>query len=591
MSAGSEPLELRKLGDQWVMTGDPYILHRASQAVPFGEKNANGSMVWKATEETAVELLWFKQRFPYHCRHEMVLRGDAAKCNLRLIEAKRVLAGNYSVNLSGFREGLAPREYQKQAAALWHANGDLLIADQIGVGKTISAIAGLADENHLPAVIVTPANIVYQWKSQLEKFVPSLSTHVIQGQKNYDLRVIAECENCGETATKKAAALRKCSYCGHKHFKTSYANVYMVSYNLAQHWVDRIGLVVKSAVFDECQEVRLDTSAKYRSCKKLSDSAKYRLGLSGTPVQNYGGEMYNVMNVVCPNRLGPKQLFKDTWCGYSDRQGREPPLKDPATFGKYLMGQGWMIRRTRQDIGRELPPEQRVIHQIDFDHDVFRKMTKDAKELARVVLKMADAQIKGADPFSAAGQFGAMMYKATGVAKAGPVAQFVRLLLESGEPVMLFGFHLDVYEIWARELATYKPVFITGKENSQKKEHSKQAFMAGETNLLICSVASGAGLDGIQDRCQIGVFGELDWSPAKIAQAVGRYHRDGQSKPCMTYIPLSQAGCDPFMMQTLGIKRLQVDGVVLQEDQDNVLDTVETANALRQLAAKFLEAA
>lgn len=154
---------------------------------------------------------------------------------------------------------------------------------------------------------------------------------------------------------------------------------------------------------------------------------------------------------------------------------------------------------------------------------------------------------------------------------------------------MLFGWHKDVYEIWARDLREYKPLFYTGDETPQLKEHNKQKFMAGESNLLICSLKSGVGLDGIQDRCNVGVIGELDWSPAIITQCVGRYHRDGQANPCLTYMMISEAGLDPYMIQTLGIKRLRVDGIVLDEDGGSVMDSINAATHLRELAKSYLK--
>ncbi len=169
------------------------------------------------------------------------------------------------------------------------------------------------------------------------------------------------------------------------------------------------------------------------------------------------------------------------------------------------------------------------------------------------------------------------------------VAQFVKLLLEGGEPVMLFGNHRDVYTIWERVLREHKPILYTGSENPKEKERNKQAFMGGESNLLICSLKSGVGLDGIQERCKLGVIGELDWSPAVVKQCIGRLPprwpggsvsdlRDGQRSRLRSY-----------MMQTLGIKRLQVEGVVLQDDENCIMNTIESAQHLRILAQNFLK--
>lgn len=587
VSVSTKVTELRLCGTHWVLSGDPYVLYRAEKAIPFSSKK-DGRLSWLATDEIADELMWLCQRFEVRIIHSMEMRRAAARHNLRKVETGRILAGDFRSDAVVFSGGMSPRLYQTQAAMLWRTNRGLLCADELGVGKTATAIAGIADRAMLPAVIVVPANIQIQWREQIHKFLEGFQPHIISQTRNYDLRVVAQCKSCGEAADKRSVALRRCRFCKSVDFRNSLADVYIISYAKMDAWHKELARVVKSVVFDEAQDLRRDESSRYKACKALAHSVEYRLALSATPVHNYGGEMYNVMNVVAPKVLGPKKHFREQWCSVDSYQaGREPHLLDPEALSRYLQDRGLMIRRTRKDVGRELLPDQQIVVDIDHNSDVFSRMTKDAKELARVMLKYASSQLKGQEG-RAAGQLNAMVRHATGVAKAPYVANFVRMLLESGEPVMLFGHHLSVYEIWCRELSSFNPVLYTGNESSAQKELSKQKFLAGDSQLFICALQSGRGLDGIQNRCHIGVIGELDWSPAVIRQSIGRYYRDGQKEPCVTYIPLSQVGSDPHMVESLGIKRIQVDGVVLSKRDSNVLSEVETARHLRSLAMQFL---
>jgi len=591
MSSSSVACDLRLCNDMWVISGDPYVLYRAEQAIPFSEKLEGGSIGYPSTDEIAVELMWFLQRFKVNNHHESDLRRAAARHNLRRVETGRILAGDFRTDAINFKDGLRPREYQSQAAMLWRSNGGLLCADSLGTGKTLVGIAGIADRSMLPAVIVTPANLTLQWQNQLDKFLVGFHSHVIYQQRNYDLRVVSTCKECGESATAKAVAIRKCSYCGAKNFGRSLADVYLISYNKVHHWHKELERVVKSLIFDEGQELRRCESKRYVACKSLASKASHRLILSGTPVHNYGGEMFNVMDVICPKKLGTKKHFREQWCQESYESGKEPMLKDPHALSRYLMQQGLMIRRTREDVGRELPEEQTIVHTVPSNEDEYRKMTKGAAELARVMLKLStNTMAKGAQ-MQAAGELNAMIRHATGLSKAPYVAHFVRLLLESGEPVMLFGWHRSVYEVWCRELREFNPVLYTGSEGPAQKEAAKAKFVNGDSDLLICSLQSGKGLDGIQHRCRVGVFGELDWSPAVHQQAQGRYHRDGQKDACMTYYVVSEEGSDPHMLQSLGIKKVQVDGVIQAKDKTSVLSERDSINHLKQLAQQFLQSA
>jgi SNF2 family DNA or RNA helicase len=150
---------------------------------------------------------------------------------------------------------------------------------------------------------------------------------------------------------------------------------------------------------------------------------------------------------------------------------------------------------------------------------------------------------------------------ATGVAKAKAVAEYVKILLENDEPVLLAGWHRDCYAIWLKELAAYAPVMYTGSESPNQKEQSKEAFIAGKSKLMIISLRSGVGLDGLQVACSTVVFGELDWSPKVHDQVIGRVNRDGQDKPVTGIFLVCDGGSDPPMVDLLGLKAEQADGI------------------------------
>ncbi len=70
----------------------------------------------------------------------------------------------------------------------------------------------------------------------------------------------------------------------------------------------------------------------------------------------------------------------------------------------------------------------------------------------------------------------------------------------------------------------------TGSESGSQKDKAVKSFVNGDTNLMFISLCSGVGLDGIQKRCSVAVFEELDWSPGIHHQLIGRLDREGQQK-------------------------------------------------------------
>ena len=230
------------------------------------------------------------------------------------------------------------------------------------------------------------------------------------------------------------------------------------------------------------------------------------------------------------------------------------------------------------------------IHQfVESDSSILDKIKGSAVELAKIILS-ANQDYRG-QKFRAHEEFNILLRQATGIAKAAYVAEFVSLLIESGESVVLYGWHREVYSIWLERLAEYNPVLYTGTESTKEKEHSKQEFISGQSKVIIISLRSGAGLDGLQyhPTCSSIVFGELDWSPGVHEQCIGRLERDGQIKNISAYFLISESGSDPIIAEVLGIKRGQIEGV--RDPNGNLFEKLEVeSGGIKRMAQSYLDA-
>jgi SNF2 family DNA or RNA helicase len=207
-------------------------------------------------------------------------------------------------------------------------------------------------------------------------------------------------------------------------------------------------------------------------------------------------------------------------------------------------------------------------------------------ELARIILTQGG--LERTAKLRAAEELSWRLRQATGIAKASFVAEFVRLLVESGEQVVLYGWHRAVYDVWAERLKDLNPVLYTGEESPTQKEASKEAFVSGKSKVLIISLRAGAGLDGLQHCCRTVVFGELDWSPGVHEQCVGRVARDGQKDPVFAYYLVADHGSDPVVADVLQLKKNQIDGL-----RDPTAALLEDSNGaeghIKRLAEAFLQ--
>ena len=163
----------------------------------------------------------------------------------------------------------------------------------------------------------------------------------------------------------------------------------------------------------------------------------------------------------------------------------------------------------------------------------------------------------------------------------------MRLLVESGERVVLYGWHHEVYSIWREQLADLAPVFFTGHESIPQKDAARAAFVEGRAKVLVMSLRAGAGIDGLQTVSRTVVYGELDWSPGVHEQTDGRVYRDGQTDPVAAYYLVAEAGSDPIVAAVLGLKRNQLAPL---RDPGGALveDLAIDAGHIRRLAEGYL---
>lgn len=521
---------------------------RLKRCFPKIDAGEFGTVRLLASDETARDLEWFLLRYqiPVDPAAASELAARAAAARQREERASAAAGGFIPVEAAMV---LPLRPYQEVAVAVCRETGGLLLADELGLGKTVTAIGLLASAGALPAAVVVQAHLPGQWKEMLARFAPAIRTRIAPSCEPEDLG----------------------------------ADVVILSYAKLASWAEFLR-GCRSVIYDEVQELRHHGSQRYRAAAYLSELATFRMGLSATPIYNYGEEWFNVIEACSPGKLGTRQEFMREWCtvGFRDRQAR---VKDPVALGSFLRESGIMLRRLRSEVQRELPPLTRILQGIPCDRQRLDEMRGTATDLARLILDKTVDQLRRGQ---AGQQFSLQLRQATGIGKAPYVADFVRLLLEeTGEPVVLFGWHREVYEIWTQCLAEYRPAWYTGSESPAKKAREAERFLSGDSRVLFMSLRSGSGLDGLQKVCRRVVFGELDWSPGAMDQCIGRVYRDEQREGVLAYYLLAEDGIDPFMERTLGLKRGQRSGVT-----DPAGDFVDRAGTdtvhVAEMAAAYL---
>ncbi len=534
----------------WVVKGDPSVTEMCKRLFPGSAGSKRGEARFTAHRRVVGELCWLMMRFPLTVKMSDLPLWDKAVADARAYAIQRERAVRMPASTTPPEGSFTGQlmSFQQEGLGFLLQHDRCLLADEMGLGKTVQALSWLASTGSFPALVIPPAHLTRNWQEEATRFLrlngQPPKVHVIRGLKPYDLPE---------------------------------ADIYIMHYLLLRGWKEVLPtLPFRAVIFDEIQELRHTGTEKYSAASLLSESCEKVIGLSGTPIYNKGGEIWNVINILDFHFLGDWESFSREWCyGYGNAVVVKPDL-----LGAYLKREGLMLRRTKQEVLKELPPKRRLVQELDWNDKVYARLMEPI--LPQLLRWKTDGTLTASTRAMLEESISQRARQATGVAKAPYVCQFVRALLEGGEQVLLFAHHHEVMDIYKKELHSFSPGFITGRETSAMKDKAVERFMTGKTDVLCISLRAASGLNLQRATCV--VFGELDWSPAVHSQAEDRAHRIGQEDSLLCYYLVAPQGSDASMQEALGLKVSQFVGLM----GDTPVSAQQAADAASQ-ARKHVE--
>lgn len=535
---------------KWYIDAQPHVMLRAKRLFA-GSLNQERIVKVADTQENAVDLLWFMSRFPLEItkKEKKYLDQQAAAAQERTEQTRNLLAGH-----AGKVVELAKPlyKYQVQAVQFWLLNPRFLCGDDLGLGKTIQAIGGAAN-GLTPMACVVPNHLQRQWEAQFAAFAPSLLTHIAKKGQSYSLPASTQ--------------------------------VLILNYDKLAGWAEYISTWARSVVYDEVQNLARRGSQKYAAALDVADKVTHIQGMSNTPIRNYGGEMFNVLSVLgCGDHLGSRDEFYREWCGRRPGTDSEPLLLSPEAFVKWLSENGLMLRRTAEQAGVKKHTPSVIPHEVDCDLAPLNEVASAAEELARIIV--GEAESTNFDKMRAAGNLDWMLRQATGIAKAPYVAAFAQMHIENGEKVVIGLWHREVYTVLATRLQQFGVVQYSGTESPAQKEAAEKAFVEGDAKVLLLSLQSGEGLDGLQLASRICIVAEFPWTWSALHQLFGRLARPGQKHQVLAYALYTESGSDPIVMERIGLKKTQHDRLI---NPGAPIVTQVDKGHLKKLAQAWLE--
>jgi hypothetical protein len=439
--------------------------------------------------------------------------------------------------------------------------GDLgigaILADDMGLGKTVQAIAMLVSEREDagraalgPTLVVCPMSVVRQWESELAKFAPSLRVHVHHGLGRLAGAVLAE--------------------------RARGSDVVVTSYDIATRDADALGEIAwDRLLLDEAQDIKNPATKRARALRRLS--ARRRVAMTGTPIENRLGELWAIMNVVNPGLLGSRDWFDRTFARPIETFGDEQALERLRSIV-----QPFVLRRAKNspEIELELPP-------ITITKDYCRLTVEQASLYRATVDRWMPRIAEQTDTFGRRGAVLTMLGQlkqvcnhpetvlATGRPLEGRSGKLERLveLLEQVPPddkALVFtqypGFDRLVPHL--EERLGRRVGFFHGRLTAGRREELLREFASedGPSLLVISIKAGGRGLN-LPAANHVFHFDRW-WNPAVEQQATDRVYRFGQRKHVFVHSLICTGTLEERIDQLLDSKRELAEKVIAGRSED-----------------------
>lgn len=477
---------------------------------------------------------------------EDVLHGDI---ELQLDEKlmtirQRIIDGsNYSPAIP--KELNATLRPYQQDGYLWIARlnswgAGALLADDMGLGKTIQTIAFLLlKKEEGPSLVVAPASVAPNWKTELEKFAPTLNVQILNFAQQRE-QVINDAK-AGDVVV------------------ATYGILLSIQEVITKkHW--------NVACLDEAHIIK-NRGAK-TSAAAMKIEADNRVMLTGTPVQNHLGELWSLFQFVNPGLLGGYEHFSQKFIvpieGYQDKEKQEQLDRIVHPF---------MLRRTKQAVLKELPEKMEIYHSVELSHEelaIYESIRVRAEKMLKAAGNDLDLNVLAEITRLRQAACSAQLIEPKWTGESSKITALVELLqgvIEGGNRALVFSQFVSFFDIVRKELDRLgmKYFYIDGSVPVKKRTEMVKAFQGGENPLFLISLKAG-GL-GLNLTGANYVF-LLDpwWNPAIEQQATDRAHRIGQTQAVTVYHLVSKNTIEEKIIRLHQTKRNLADNILAGTD-------------------------
>lgn len=450
--------------------------------------------------------------------------------------------------------------YQEETArkAMKNHRGRALLADEVGLGKTIEAclilkeyiMRGLVRN----ALVLAPSSLVDQWQEELhQKFSLSFVT-------SSDPLFKADPQT---------------------FWSEPFLLVSLQTARTRQHFEQVTSRSYDLVIVDEAHHLKNRTTRNWKLVNAIQKS--FLLLLSATPVQNKLEELYNVITLLKPGHLSTVKAFKEQFVA----RGNPTDPRNRETLRQLL--KEVMIRNTRAATQVKLPPrfastvkvapsaEEKAFYDLIQDFVLKQSQQEENRDLSKMALRRL-LQAAGSSPFAALQSLQGVQKTCKAdlqpaiqqIIKLGDrihvsskMKRVLELIQSTSEQKVVFvnaAHTLDCLDQWLTEQQV-DHVALKGGLSKEQRRNVLQAFEQGCP--LMLSMDSGGEGHNLQ-FCRFLINYDLPWNPMQIEQRIGRVHRIGQEQEVYIYNFCAKGSLEDSILDVLD-KKINMFELVIGE--------------------------
>ncbi len=448
------------------------------------------------------------------------------------------------------------RAYQREGfqwmARLAEWGAGAVLADEMGLGKTVQALAMLLRRrSEGPALVVAPTSVGSIWEQEAARFAPNLEVVAYHGPKRF-----GRLSEVGPGA------------------------VVVTSYDILARDADVLTEIEwGTLVLDEAQAVKNARTKRAKAAARMK--ARWRLALTGTPLENHLGELWSLLRIVSPGLLGSWPHFRARFALPIERDGDEAKRESLARKLR-----PFLLRRTKNEVARELPSRTEVVRPVELsaaEREVYEAARREAIDgllesgkrvqvlAAMTRLRLLACHPRLVDPASTVPS-----------SKLESLLELLDDLRADGHRTLVFSQFVSLLEIVrdTLDMRGIDPLYLVGSTPTAERARLVERWQCGDDPVFLISLkAGGTGLTltGADTVVHLDPW----WNPSVEDQASDRAHRIGQDKPVTIVRLVTQNTIEEAVLRLHGDKRNLVDGVLRGSGTAGALSAEELLALIR----------